>query len=177
MTQESTFDGAVDEICHLTELVVATPVFDTSEGMPLPRGEKRCFAVIGASRDGSEVLSFAFGLDGDVDDAEGERDFVLNALAERDVAVINTDHAGTAACIANTLWPCSRSKEFYDIAVRAYGAAAMKDISGFVAKRLKAIMRVRTPAVTSSRSARRCIESCHAAVGAGATKDSGCGFP
>jgi hypothetical protein len=134
MKTHDTFDGAVDEICHLTELVVATPVFDTSEGMPLPRGEKRCFAVIGASRDGSEVLSFAFGLD--------ERDFVLNALAERDVAVINTDHADTAACIANTLWPCPRSKEFYDIAVRAYGAAAMKDISGFVAKRLKAIMRV-----------------------------------
>src|SRR5215472_14658871 len=120
MTQEGTFDGAVDEICHLTKLVVATPVFDTSEGMPLPRGEKRCFAVIGASRDGSEVLSFAFGLDGDVDDAEGKRDLFLNALAERDVAVINTDHVGTAACIANTLWPCARSKEFYDMAVRAY---------------------------------------------------------
>ena len=57
MTQESAFDGAVDEICHLTELVVATPVFDTSEGIPLPRGEKRCFAVIGTSRDGSEVLA------------------------------------------------------------------------------------------------------------------------
>ena len=142
MKTHDTFDGAVDEICRLTELVVATPVFDTSEGIPLPRGEKRCFAVIGASRDGSEVLFFAFDLDGDVDDAEGERDFVLNALAERDVAVINTDHAGIAACIANTLWPCPRSKEFYDIAVRAYGAAAMKDISDLVAKRLKVIMRV-----------------------------------
>jgi len=145
MKTHDTFDGAVDEICRLTELVVATPVFDTSEGIPLPRGEKRCFAVIGASRDGSEVLSFAFGLDGDVDDAKGKRNFVLNALAERDVAVINTDHVGTAACIANTLWPCPRSKEFYDIAVRAYGAAAMKDISDLVAKRLKVIMRVRTP--------------------------------
>jgi hypothetical protein len=142
MKTHDTFDGAVDEICRLTELVVATPVFDTSEGIPLPRGEKRCFAVIGASRDGSEVLSFAFGLDGDVDDAKGKRNFVLNALAERDVAVINTDHVGTAACIANTLWPCPRSKEFYDIAVRAYGAAAMKDISDLVAKRLKVIMRV-----------------------------------
>ena len=156
---------------------MATPVFDTSEGIPLPRGEKRCFAVIGASRDGSEVLSFAFGLDGDVDDAKGERDFVLKALAERDVVVINTDHVGIAACIANSLWPCPRSKEFYDIAVRAYGAAAMKDISGFVAKRLKAIMRVSDTGgnVVSLRKTVHC--SCHAAVGTGATKDSGRGFP
>jgi len=142
MKTHDTFDGAVDEICHLTELVVATPVFDTSEGMPLPGGEKRCFAVIGASRDGSEVLSFAFGLDGDVDDAEGERDFVLNALAERDVAVINTDHAGAAACIAHRLWPCAKSKEFYDIAVQAYGAEAMGEIGRFVGKRLDAINRL-----------------------------------
>ena len=142
MKTHDTFDGAVDEICRLTELVVATPVFDTSEGIPLPRGEKRGFAVIGASRDGSEVLSFAFGLDGDVGDAEAERDFILNALAERDVAVINTDHAGTAACIANTLWPCPRSKEFYDIAVRAYGAEAMGDIGRFVGKRFDAINRL-----------------------------------
>jgi hypothetical protein len=142
MTQESTFEGAVDEICHLTELVVATPVFDTSEGVPLPRGEKRCFAVIGASRDGSEVLSFAFGLNGDVDDAEGERDLFLNALAERDVAVINTDHAGAAACIANRLWPCAKSKEFYDIAVQAYGAEAMGEIGRCVGKRFDAINRL-----------------------------------
>jgi len=141
MKTHDTFDGAVDEICHLTELVVATPVFDTSEGMPLPGGEKRCFAVIGASRDGSEVLSFAFGLDGD-DDAEGERDFVLNALAERDVAVINTDHAGAAACIAHRLWPCAKSKEFYDIAVQAYGAEVMGEMDRFVGKRFDAINRL-----------------------------------
>jgi len=63
MTQESTFDGAVDEICHLTELVVATPVFDTSERMPVPRGERRCFSLIGANKAGTELLFFVFGLD------------------------------------------------------------------------------------------------------------------
>ena len=142
MKQESTFDGAMNEICNTFKLVVATPVVDTSERMPVPRGERRCFSIIGANKAGTELLFFAFGLDVEGDEAEEERSFILDALAERDVAVINTDHAGAAACIAHRLWPCAKSKEFYDIAVQIYGAEAMGEIGRFVGKRLDAINRL-----------------------------------
>jgi hypothetical protein len=69
-------------------------------------------------------------LDVEGDEAEEERTFILNALAEKDVA----------ACIAHRLWPCAKSKEFYDIAVQAYGAEAMGEIGRFVGKRLDAII-------------------------------------
>ena len=142
MKQESTFDGAMNEICNTFELVVATPVFDTSERMPVPRGERRCFSIIGANKVGTDLLFFAFGLDVEGDEAEEERTIILNALAEKDVVVINTDHPGAAACIALRLWPCAKSKEFYDIAVQVYGAEAMGEVGRFVGKRLDAINRL-----------------------------------
>ena len=139
MTQESTFDGAINEICNTFKLVVVTPVFDASERMPVPPGKRRCFFIIGKA--GTELLFFAFGLDVEGDEAEEERAFILNALAEKDVAVINTDHAGAAACIAHRLWPCAKSKKFYDMAVQAYGAK-MGEIDRFVGKRFDAINRL-----------------------------------
>ena len=142
MTQESTFDGKMNEICNTFKLVVATPVVDTSERIPVPRGERRCFSIIGANKAGTELLFFAFGLDVEGDEAEEERTIILNALAEKDVVVINTDHPGAAACIALRLWPCAKSKEFYDIAVQVYGAEAMGEVGRFVGKRFDAINRL-----------------------------------